>query len=133
MSEFDLHSNVDSRSALTLVDADTVELGSVIDTSGFESIEFVIHAHDLNVGTFAVTLEEDDDAGFSTPTSVSEEETLGDLPAFENTDDDTTKRVGSIGKKRYQRLTLTGTGTTTENNFSAIAILGNPHTAPVPQ
>ena len=66
MSEFDLHSNIDDRVALNLQDIITGTIvGEIIDTSGFESIEFVVQSGAINDGTYALVLEEGDDAGLS--------------------------------------------------------------------
>lgn len=134
MSEFDLHSNIDDRVALNLQDITTgTVVGAIIDTSGFESIEFVVQSGAINDGTYALLIEGGDDAGLSDAAAVSSDETLGSLTGFISTDDNTTIRVGSIGKKRYQRLSIVAESSTGTNEFSAIAILGNPHTAPVAQ
>lgn len=134
MSEYDGHSNIDDRVALNNQDITTgTVVGEIIDTSGFESIEFVIQAGSINDGTYGLILEEGDDAGLSDAALVSADETLGALTGFISTDDNTTIRVGSIGKKRYQRLSILAASSTGINEFSAITILGNPHSAPVAQ
>lgn len=134
MSGFDLHSNIDDRVALNLQDITTgTVVGTIIDTSGFESIEFIIQSGAINDGTYTLILEEGDDAGLSDAAVVSAEETLGTLTGFISTDDNTTIRVGSIGKKRYQRLSILAASSTGTNEFSAVALLGHPHTAPVAQ
>lgn len=131
MSEYDLHSNISVHVALELVNITSNINSKIRDTIGFESIEILVQSQSLSFGTFSIVLEEDDLANFSTSTPVSVDDTLGDLPVFENTDGDTVKRVGSIGKKRYQRFTIQPSGQSGTNNFSGIFILGNPHTAPV--
>lgn len=136
MSEYDLHSNIDDRVALTNQDiiTDVTTNGEIIDTSGFESIEFVIQSGAIADGVFAILLEEGDDAGLTDAATLSADETLGALTGFtDNADSDKTIRVGSIGKNRYQRMSLVSTSVTGNNLFSATAILGNPHTAPVAQ
>lgn len=134
MSEYDLHSNIDDRVALNLQDITTGTVaGVIIDTSSFESIEFIIQAGSINDGTYTLLLEEANDAGMSGATAVSADETLGALTGFISTDDNTTIRVGSIGKKRYQRLSIVAASSTGTNEFSAVAVLGNPHTSPVAQ
>jgi len=66
MSEFDLHSNVKNLVSHAPIDiVATSPQGAVIDTSGFESIEYIIQSGTLNAGTFVPLLEESDDAGFS--------------------------------------------------------------------
>lgn len=134
--EYDLHSNVDDRVAVVeqAVAADTLIVGEIIDTLGFESLEYIAQVGTITTGTMSLILEEGDDSGLSDAAAVSADETLGSLTGFLVTDDDSTKRVGSIGKKRYQRLSFQPAGGTAAIDFvSAIAVLGNPKTAPVDQ
>ena len=136
MSEFDLHTRIDDRLAFDnqSITTNTTTVGNIIDTKGFESLEFVITAGALSAGVYAILLEEGDDAGLSDAATLSTELTLGVLTGFDaSTDDDTTIRVGSIGKDRFQRMSLVSTGASGANTFSATAILGTPHTAPVAQ
>jgi len=130
--ERDLHSHVSIRSVITptagaAAGASTV--GSIIDTLGFESLEYVVHSGTITTGSFSCTLEESDDSGMSGATAVPSDRVLGGSPSFVVTDDDDVRRVGIVGKKRYQRLTLVGASTPV-GAFSAIAILGNPRSAP---
>lgn len=133
--EFDLHSNIDDRIAVVeqAVAADTLIVGEIIDTLGYESLEYIAQVGIITTGTMSLIIEEGDDSGLSDAAVVSADNTLGALTGFIVTDDDTTKRVGSIGKKRYQRLSFQPAGTAAIDFVSAIAILGNPKVAPVAQ
>jgi len=133
MPEFDLHSNVKQEVALDSQDitTNTTTVGNIIDTVGFESIEFVIQSGTITDGTYAFKLEQGDDSGLSDAADVPAELVLGVLTGFVSADDDTALRVGSIGKKQFQRLSVVSTGTSTGGTkFSAVAILGHPKTAP---
>lgn len=108
-------------------------VGNILDTNDengnrFESLTFFIASGTITTGTFAVVLEESDDQ--SVWTAVDEDERIGDLPTWLVTDDDTIRRVGVVGKKRYQRLTLTGASTPV-GEFIAFAVFGNPKILPV--
>lgn len=132
--EQDLHHNVGSEIALANqnITTDTTTVGAIIDSKGFESLEFIIASGTITDGTYTLILEEGDDSGLSDAAVVPADEVLGVLTGFVAADDDTTKRVGSIGKKRYQRLSILSAATTTGGtNFSATAVKGHPHTAPV--
>lgn len=132
--EHDLHSNVKGVLALAVQDitTNTTTVGAIIDTAGFESLEYLIHSGTITDGAYAFVLEEGDDSGLSDAAAVAAAETLGTLTGFVAADDDTTKRVGSIGKKRYQRLSIVSTGVTTGGtNFVSLAVLSDPHTGPV--
>lgn len=132
--EQDLHHNVKSVLALAVqaITTNTTTVGAIIDTAGFESIEFSILSGTITDGAYALKLEEGDDSGLSDAAIVPADETLGALTGFVAADDDTVKRVGSIGKKRYQRLSIVSTGVTTGGtNFVSLATLSHAHSNPV--
>lgn len=134
--EYDLHNNVDEKLAFGVqeVISDTTTAGNIIDTAGFESIEFVITTKTVTDGVYTVKLEDGDDSGLSDAADVDSTLVLGTLPSFVLTDDDTIKRVGCISKKRYVRLSIVSTGTTSGvDAMTAVAVLGHPHRAPVAQ
>lgn len=132
--EFDLHSNVKQVVALDSQDitTNTTTVGNIIDTVGFESLEYLIQSGTITDGAYALKLEQGDDSGLSDAADVPSDEILGVLTGFVAADDDAAKRVGSIGKKRYQRLSIVSTGTSTGGTkFSSVAVLGHPQSAPV--
>lgn len=132
--EFDLHNNISAIAALdeAAITTDTTTVGDIIDTQGFESLEYIVQAGTITDGAYALLIEEGDDSGLSDAAAVPAEETLGSLTGFVAADDDAVQRVGSVGKKRYQRLSIVSTSTTTgSDSFSAVAVLGNPHSMPV--
>jgi hypothetical protein len=119
----DLHHNSKAEIALVAqtVTTGTVD-GAIIDTADFEALEFLLQSGTLTDGAFAVTLVHGDDSGLSDVTDVSAEEMLGDA-SFAVTDDDTAKRVGYTGKKRYVRLKIVATGASSGGPMSGMAIL----------
>ena len=132
--EYDLHSNVKGVLALAVqnIISDTTTVGAIIDTQGFESLEYLITSGTVTDGVYTFLLEEGDDSGLSDAAAVPAANLLGSLTGFILTDDDTVKRVGTNGKKRYQRLSIVSTGTTSGGtNFTATAVQGNPKTGPV--
>lgn len=131
MAEYDLKSRVKVSRALTLTDVTTATNGDIIDMQGFQSVVFSVHGHGLAGGTFDATIFESDDSGMSGATAVPSDLIIGTLPSFDAaTDDNTVQTFGSIGKKRYLRVTLTPTGPSGVNNFSATVTQGNSHTVP---
>lgn len=132
--EFDLHSNVKQVVALDSQDitTSTTTVGNVIDTAGFESLEYLVQSGTITDGAYAFLLEEDDVIGFSSSSVVPADETLGVLTGFTDADDDSALRVGSIGKKQFQRLSIVSSGTSSGGTkFSSVAVLGHPKSAPV--
>lgn len=135
--EYDLHSHVKLVHAIAPAALVADTNGGPVDTLGFESLEWLIHVGTAFAGGgFDVTLEEDDDDGSGSPlgtwTSVPSDQILGALPSIAIADANKTFRVGSIGKKRHQRLVLTETGTISGGVIGVTALLSNPVTMPVP-
>ena len=131
--EFDLHSSVQAANALDVAAArvDGTDAGNIIDTLGFESIEFVVQTGTITDGTHTVLLQDGDDSGLSDAGTVPAAQTLGTLPAIVAADDDTVFRVGCVTKKRYVRLSIVTTSATTGGITSAVALLGHPKSKPV--
>lgn len=131
--EQDLHNNVGAVKALShqTISTNTTTVGDIIDTLGFESIEFILLSAALTDGVYTVKLEDGDDSGLADAADVSSELVLGALPSFILTDDNAVKRVGCISKKRYVRLSIVSTGVTTGGALGAVAAQGHPHSMPV--
>lgn len=132
--EQDLHSRVKVEVALDyqVINTDTVTDGNSIDTLGFESLEYAILTGTITAaGVVAVILEESDTGAWAgEETVVPAADIRGGPIVFADADDDAIFRIGSTGKKRYQRITLDSDGTT-NGAFAAVGILGNPVTVPV--
>lgn len=111
---------------------DTTTVGAIIDRKGFESVTFSIISGVLTDGAYAVLIEEGDAANLSDAAAVADADLIGTeaLAGFAATDDATAKTIGYIGVKRYVRLSIVSTSTSTGGFLAATAILGNPHNAP---
>ena len=138
--EFDLHHEmkplVALRAAAIITDTDTD--GIIIDTLGFNGIEFAAFTGDWTDGAFATQIEHADAANFSDGEIVAAGDLLG-TPGVLGADD-AVARVGYIGgtvasgdyeKRRYVRLTIVSTGTTSGSIIGGLAILGIPMHGPV--
>ena len=133
MAEYDMHSNVQAFHCIEAAIHTTSQTGASVDTLGFESLEYIIHVGDALVGGgFLVTLEGSDDTGFTVGNgAVAAAEILGTLPDLIATDTDLVLRVGSVDKRRFQRIILTEVDTVTAGIVGVTAILGNPVSKPV--
>lgn len=129
MTSMDMHTKIDTSSGLNIqsIASDTTTNGIVIDTQNFESIEWLIFSGTITDGTYTPVIEESDAANFSGATTVSTDFLLGTIAnaTFAAADDNTVKRIGSVGKKRYQRLSITSAGTSSGGTLGAIRVLGN--------
>ncbi len=134
--EYSVHSKIKDLVALVLaaITTNTTTAGVIIDTLGFESMEYIVQSGDITDGAYALLLEEGEESNLSDAVVVDPSLVRGALTGFTASDDDDTIRVGCIGKKRYQRLSIVSTGTSSGvDRMGAIAILGNPKHGLIPQ
>ncbi len=141
MASKDLHNNLHFVPAIAPVAArtdNTAVVSAIIDTQGYESLEFAIITGtntDVNA-TFAVTIDEGDASNLSDAAAVSTgPKLLGTLAeaGFTFADDVECRKIGYLGSKRYVRLTVTPSGNDSGNIFlAAIAVLGNARNEPTP-
>ena len=131
--EYDLHNNISQALQLDiqLIDTDTDTDSGSIDTAGFESLEWLVVSGAIADGDYAIVLQESDDDGASDPfAAVPSELIIGGPISFDNSSPNAVKRIGSIGKKQFQRLRITSSSTATGGTFAVIDVAGNPHSAP---
>lgn len=138
MSTQDMHDNVKIYQGVPPVAAytgNTAVVSNIIDTLGYESLEWLINIGTLSDtdATWAVTMDDGNVANLSDAAAVSETFTLGTYAqaGFSFSDDNTTKRIGYVGQKRYVRLTITGTNNSASAFYDVLAVLGFPRVAPV--
>ena len=117
MGQRDLHNHLNQKVALdtAAISSDTTTVGNIIDMQGFESLEFLLQLGAITDGAYAVLIEDGDDSGLSDAAAVSDAFLLGleATAAFTATDDDKVSKIGYIGPKRFVRLSIVSTGTTT--------------------
>ena len=130
--EYDLNSSVKVRTGTAPVAALGASTDSaVIDTLGFESLDWLISIGVITTGTFSMVFEESDVVTFGgEETVVAAADVIGGSPTWIATDGGQARRVGIIGKKQFQRCTLVGAATPVAVGC-ILALLGNPVTVPV--
>lgn len=132
----DLMNNIHPRPCIApaVVADNTAQVGAIIDRAGFDSLTYVINTGTLadTDATFAVLLEEGNQANMSDAAAVADLDLLGTeaLAGFTFAADGATRKLGYNGNKRYTRLTVTPSGNAANAPISAIAILGHPFSAP---
>lgn len=130
--EYDLHSNIKVRTGIAPIAALGADTDSaVIDTLDFESFSWLITLGVITTGTFSMVFEESDVVTFGgEETVVPADNVIGASPTYIATDDGQARRVGIVGKKRFQRCTLVGAATPVAVG-AILAILSNPKVVPV--
>lgn len=128
---FDLHNEATSRVGLVIgaITTNTTTSGAIIDTAHYESLEYYIQSGTLTDGTYTAQIWHGNDSGLSDAVQLTGEEVLGSA-VFALTDDNATKRIGYVGKKRYVQLRILSAAVTTGGTLGAVAVLGTPHHGP---
>ena len=104
---------------------------AVIDTLDFNSFEWLISLGVITTGTFSLVFEESDVVTFGgEETVVPAAQVVGGSPTYIVTDDGQARRVGIIGKKRFQRCTLVGAATPVAVG-AILGLLSHPRSQPI--
>lgn len=135
MANFDILSTAKPEQGfapVTVTDNTATETGE-IDMQGYEGLMFIINIGTLADAdaTFTVAVTESDTSGGSF-TAVADAfliETEADA-SFTFDDDDTTREIGYVGKKRYVKLSVTPANNTGNATYGCVAIKGRPLRSP---
>lgn len=134
----DLHNNIYPKRGLSPVVAgtdNTAYVSEIVDTLGFNAVEFIIMngANTDADATFTVLFEDGDASNLSDNAAVADADLLGTevLASFDFGDDNECRKIGYIGNKRYCRVTITPAGNAAGNIYIAgVWILGHPNVVP---
>ncbi len=128
--EYDLHHNIGTRLALAIavIATDTTTAGAIIDSQGFESLEFVMQTGVVTAGDVTMLIEGSDADDMAGAVAITGDDLLGEAQVMAAAD--FTQRLGVIAKYRYYRLSAV-TDNSANLTVGASVILGNPQSAPV--
>lgn len=137
----DLHHNAKQMLALSPValGATGTSNGKIIDRKGYGGVEFYVTYGAISTTGSVVTalVQEGDVTGSLTSVAdldLNGTEALVGLAAgarVSGTGQQVVKRIGYIGSKRYVRLSLTNSGTTSAGLMGAVAVMYNPALMPI--
>ena len=134
MAQKDLKNSVITKTAFNIqaISSNTTTAGVIIDGLGYESSLFIIQSGTLTDGAYTILIEDGNDSGLSDAAAVADAFLLGTEAAasFALADDNTTKRIGYCGKKRYQRLSIVSSATSSGGTLGAVCVLGDAITQP---
>ena len=138
MASKDLHNNIYPKRGLSPVAAgtdNTAYVSQIVDTQGFESVEWLtlIGANTDADATFTTLVEDGDVSNLSDAAAVADAQLLGTeaLAGFQFDDDNEVRKIGYVGNKRYVRVTITPANNAAGNIFLAgVWILGNARSKP---
>ncbi len=134
----DLYNNIEVRrgfSPAAAVSDNTAYVSEIIDMRGFKSLVWCILLGintDVDMTTVFL-MEEGDDSGLSDAADVDDAnmDPTEIIAAFDFGDDDSVRKIGYTGEKRYVRLTITPSANDSGNIFCAVmALMGDPDQRP---
>jgi len=125
----DIHNNIAVEVALSpqTIATNTTTVGAIIDAAAQGGIEFVIASGTLVDGAYAVLIESGNESNLSDAAAVDDKFLLGTEAdaSFALADDDLAKKIGvKAHNKRYVRLSIVSTATTSGGELSAVAVKG---------
>lgn len=133
-SKKDLKNNIEVVDAFdAAISSDTTTSGDIIDTQGYQSATFVLRPFAYTDGTYTPVIQDGDAANLSDAAAVEDTYLLGTEAAAAIDADDEIRTIGYAGKKRYIRLQVASTSTTSGASLIGECILGHPEDAPVTQ
>jgi hypothetical protein len=130
MATKDLNSHISDLVAVNggTISSSTTTTGVIIDTSGYEGLEFLLRTSAWTDGTYTLALTHGDDSALADGATVAAAGLIGTLPALAAANK--TGRVGYRGHKRYVRADVVSTGVSSGAHVSATALLAHPLTGP---
>ncbi|MBP2229658.1 hypothetical protein J2847_002957 [Azospirillum agricola] len=137
MASRDLHNNIHVVTGIAPAAAvadNTAFVSAIVDTKGFESVEFVILTGALADvdATFTVLVEDGSAANLSDAAAVADTFLLGTeaQAGFTFADDNKVRKIGYVGGKRYARVTVTPASNSGNAFVAGVWLLGHPKNAP---
>lgn len=135
----DLHNNIHPRRGISpaaAVTDNTPFVSQINDAQGYQSVEFlaILGALADADATFAVLVEDGDQANLSDAAAVDDKFLLGTeaQAGFTYADDNKVFKIGYVGPKRYQRVTITPANNTGNAFVAGVWLCGHPLHAPTP-
>lgn len=121
---------------VVITNADTAQIGAIIDTQGFGSCLFLVHTGTLTDAnaTFTVLIEDGNDPGLTDAAAVADVflEPLEADVNFDFSNDLEVRRIAYRGPKRYVRMTVTPSGNDSGSApLAGSVMLGNASRLPV--
>lgn len=130
MASQDMSNKIVCKAALTprTISSSTTTSGSIVDTSGAESVTFVMALGTVTDGDYLPLIYDGDDSGLSDGAAVDDAYLIGTEAAAgttDDTDDNQVTKIGYIGKKRYVQFRLVSTNVSSGAVVGAVCLLGN--------
>lgn len=130
--KYDMKNNITAEVAIPNRAYTTNEtfVGEPIDLRGYQSCTFLFYSGQITDGTYTPAVYESDTGAFSgEENAVAAASLIGTLAScvLNGTTDQTVKRLGYNGDKRYVQARMVSTSVTSGGNVGALVIKGDAH------
>lgn len=133
----DLHHSIHAARGISPAAAvadNTAFVSQIVDTKGYDSVEFLILTGALADAdaTFTVLVEDGNAANLSDAATVASKFLIGTIAnaSFDFSYDDRVRKIGYVGDKRYVRVTITPANNTGNAFIAGAWLLGHPRSLP---
>jgi hypothetical protein len=159
MPQRDIHNTVKTAVALDIqtISTNTTTAGNIIDTQGYEGVEFILLSDTITDGVYTPSIVAGDNSSLTDGVAVPIQYLIGTTkvidtlasqrPSYDSpsvaaiadatfslaADSNKSKRIGTVTPYRYVRLNIASTGTSSGGALGAIALLGWSHVNPTPK
>ena len=134
MADKDLKNNLKIVVALApqTINSDTTTTASIVDTLGYDSVTIIPFSATITDGPYTPVINDGDDSGLSDAAVVADDFLIGTeaAAALAAADDDTAKKVGYVGKKRYIRPDILSASTSSGGTIGVLVLLSHAVTQP---
>ena len=134
MASFDIHNNLAFEIGLPIDTYTATAVSEIVDTLRYEGVEFITPIGTMVDGSWAITVEEGDDAALADAQAVDSDFIIYNAATdlvVDNTKSDTVLKLGYVGKKRYVRVTYTEAGAASSGGvFGMVVVKGKPWVYP---
>lgn len=136
MATFDIMNELAPAGAtVTNVSDNTATVSGIVDMQGYEAAMFLVVTGTLvdADATFTVLVEHGNDSGLSDAAAVADIDLVGTeaLAGFTFAEDNSARKIGYIGNKRYIRCTITPAANTGAAPIGVACLRGRPNHAAV--
>ncbi|WP_327587046.1 hypothetical protein OHA25_08545 [Nonomuraea sp. NBC_00507] len=130
MSRFDIVNDISAVTSLPPASrtANATVNGTGVDLANVNAAAIIVTTGTITDGSHAITIE--DSADNSNWTAVAADERIGNLPTVVAADDNTAFKFGYKGARRYLRVSVTTSGSTSGGVFGAVVVRGKPRRYP---
>lgn len=111
--------------------SNTTTVGNIIDKQGNEAVNIAVHSVFITDGDYTLLLEHGDESNLSDAATVASTDldALVSTVDLSSSDDNVSKDIGYVGKKRFIRPNYVSTNVSAGGTMGVLVVFGRPRSA----